>query len=356
MNQSMKIFSILLFILSAASLNISAQNAATNTIHSHCEQQLHEASLLMDEFPPQPGVLSAERKTALYLTDAVLHNPLLTRKTSVGTFLNERIGRVLADLSAPLTSGMTVYKIYNCGTIIKTPEITVAFDLNRCNKVGSNSAGTGVITLANMRKLVDECDILFISHSHEDHVDNAFIREFIKHGKPVIAPDDAATDIEGVTHVSPGLMQQQNFTAAGKTLATTIIPAHQSITGGYLKNNIYIVTTPDNYRICATGDLDSNGGEASLNESGMSDADYLSAVRNQIQPVDLLLPICWAGRPGLFFVTDVFRPSLCITYHENELGHGVQSRESLTLTEMNTAALTVPYVIMNWGEWYHYEK
>ena len=39
-----------------------------------------------------------------------------------------------------------------------------------------------------MDKLTDQCDLLFISHSHRDHADEVVAQMFLDKSKPVVAP------------------------------------------------------------------------------------------------------------------------------------------------------------------------
>jgi hypothetical protein len=48
------------------------------------------------------------------------------------------------------------------------------------------------------------------------------------------------------------------------------------------------------------------------------------------------------------------QPALVLTGHENELGHTIDHREPNWLTYERFAGSAAPFVVMTWGEFYHY--
>lgn len=78
-----------------------------------------------------------------------------------------------------------------------------------------------------VRRLVDHCDILFLTHNHSDHVDKAVVNLFVEAGKPVVAPVNVLKNHEKVIHTRSEEIVDKNFTAAnGVELQTTILPGH----------------------------------------------------------------------------------------------------------------------------------
>ena len=63
--------------------------------------------------------------------------------------------------------GMMIWKLYNHGFVVRTSSVTIGFDL-----VSGKSTHVEGFSIedAVMKKLIDQCDVLFISHRHSDHV------------------------------------------------------------------------------------------------------------------------------------------------------------------------------------------
>ncbi|MCX6633115.1 MAG: hypothetical protein NTW28_36430, partial [Candidatus Solibacter sp.] len=84
-----------------------------------------------------------------------------------------------------------------------------------------------------------------------------------------------------------------------------------------------------------------------------SDFDWIAQIGRDHR-VDVLLPNCWT--------TDIQRvargvdPQLILTGHENEMGHTVDHREDYTQTYNHLFGSRYPFLVMAWGESYHYRK
>ena len=76
--------------------------------------------------PPSTQV-SLEREVAFLMLDAVLHEPDPIHNPAVLDFLARRTQQVIEDLDKPLKDkkSLRVYKIYNCGLIFRTRDVTV---------------------------------------------------------------------------------------------------------------------------------------------------------------------------------------------------------------------------------------
>jgi hypothetical protein len=137
------------------------------------------------QYPPQypePG----ERYLALFLLDAVLHDVYAAYRPPVQKFFHSRMESVIQQIeNAQVDEGAMIWKLYNMGFIVRTKTVTFAFDLVR----GSSSRVEGFGLPNNiMKRFVDQCDALFISHRHQDHLDKWVAQNFIDSGKPVISP------------------------------------------------------------------------------------------------------------------------------------------------------------------------
>lgn len=68
--------------------------------------------------------------------------------------------------------------------------------------------------------------------------------------------------------------------------------------------------------------------------------------------VDVLFPNCWT--PDIQRMIRGFKPKLVMTGHENEMGHTIDHRESNWLTYTRTKGSISPFILLTWGESYHY--
>lgn len=307
-------------------------------INAQTELTFELVNRILDEEPPTTEPPSSARKAALYLIDQVLHDTRLDGSPIVSTFLDERMKIVLDDLKTPLTNGVKTYKLYNDGWIIRTPAVTIGWDIYRGRPIKDGSRRLMSDSIATT--LADACDILLLTHNHGDHVDPFIVEQFTSKGKPVIAPDEILPDNPGITHTRKEEIWIEDFTAAkGAQLKATIIPGHQD----HLQNNIYVVTTPDGYTVCSTGD-----------QWLKSDLDMILNLQGKIPPVDIFLPICWAARfPEM---CESFGAKIVLTGHENELGHHtIDHREAYWLSLNKLEDLKLPNCVMTWGEALHYE-
>ena len=107
-----------------------------------------------------------------------------------------------------------------------------------------------------------------------------------------------------------------------------------------MSNNVTLVRSPEGLIFCHTGD-----------QSNEDDFSWIDKVGDQYE-VDVLIPNCWT--------TDIsraargFDPELIITGHENELGHSIDHREPFWLTYDRLSRTSYPFLVMTWGESYHY--
>lgn len=288
----------------------------------------------LDAYPPSTKH-PLERRQALYLFDAVIHETPNDTSAALHDFAASRVNKVIADLNRPMKRGMRVYKIYNDGFIVRTKSTMVAFDL--CGKCGSNK----IVPDSLMRSLVDKCEALFITHNHSDHADRDVVKMFIDSGTPVYAIDEFWADNAAINHIRHEVPFDTILATTRHNLKVKIFPGHQD----ELQNNIYVVTMPEGYTVAHTGD-----------EWEDNQMDWIPTVSTQLpKQLDVLIVDCWAYKLNEFIKG--FNPKVVVTGHENELGHTIDHREAFWLTyyKMETLAIPTPYVIMSWGEWYDYK-
>ena len=290
----------------------------------------------LDAFPPVVGA-PIERKLALYNLDALLHDTRNDNSEAFCDFVNSRLTKLLADLDKPLKRGVRVYKIYNEAFVVRTKSVTIAFDISRCRCRGHKDP---IIPTELAQKIVAKCDVMFLTHKHGDHVDSYIADLFIAAGKPVVATPNILVDKEGVTHRRiDGEVEKFDLTLLnGKKLKVNIFPGFQ----GKLLNNVYVVTTPENYTVCHTGDM-----------SGKSNFKWLANVKDKAPKIDALIVNCWTGR--IDKVIPYFDPRYVITGHENEMGHSIDHREAFWFSFAKLANVPYDYVITAWGEWFSFK-
>lgn len=128
---------------------------------------------------PEPVI----RRQALLMLDEPLHVLSAPIEPCLNAFLNRRIARAVDEIETEaVTSGMTIWKLYNHGFVIKTPDVTIGFDLHR-GPFESFQIEAGLFD-----RLLQTVRALFISHDHSDHADADAIPRMIDLGRPVVVP------------------------------------------------------------------------------------------------------------------------------------------------------------------------
>ncbi len=294
----------------------------------------------------------AERRLALYLLDGVLHDVHAPQRLPVQAFFHDRIRRAIEQIeNVRVEDGAMIWKLYNHGFVVRTATVTFAFDLVRARL---RQAKEFALSDKLMKRLVEQCDALFISHRHGDHADEWVAQTFLEQNKPVVAPPEVWEDKSihaRMTHLNreAKTVHVLPIQSGRRELRVVIYPGHQ---GASIENNVSLVFSPEGMSFCQTGDQ-SNG----------SDFNWIDSVGSNHR-VDVLLPNCW--------ITDIVRtvrsfdPEMVITGHENEMGHAIDHREPYWLTYQRkvgsdrfggsrSIGYDVPLLVMIWGEAYHYK-
>ncbi len=276
--------------------------------------------------PPQQGN-SLTRELALCNLDLLLHDTNNDNSAALLSFLDSRMHKVIEDLEYEKPQKIKIYKLYNDGFIIHTPSTTVAIDIVRgtCN-------GRSLIPDSLMQQIVSFCDILFITHNHEDHADAIVAKMFIQANKPVIGPSNLWPDNSNILHwrIEDGPLNKQI-----NGLNIKIFPGHQDD----LLNNIYLISTKEGKNFIHIGDQ--------YNENDM---EWIKNLRHTVPQPDYLIINCWAYQ--LPTLVGELNPKCVITGHENEMGHTIDHREAFWLTFQKMKNIRQPYVVMGWGEWF----
>ena len=313
---------------------------------------LEQVDRVLKKYPPQHPEPEA-RTLGLYLLDAVLHDKYAAFRKPVQQFYRSRMESVLYEIeNTTVQEGAMIWKLYNMGFIVRTKSVTIAFDLVRGDSSGSENFGLGDKI---MQRFINQCDVLFISHHHRDHVDEWVTRSFVRAGKPVVAPSQVW---EGepvhklITHLKREAHTVQNLPVQNGEieLKVVIYPGHQMRSHD---NNVPLIYTPEGITVSHMGDQ--------INEGDfMPDYEWIDQVAKH-HDVDILLPNNWTN--DIYRIVQGFEPELVIPGHENEMGHTFDDRVpfwgdeeylGLEYTKLKRSKYLV--VVMTWGESYYYKS
>jgi L-ascorbate metabolism protein UlaG (beta-lactamase superfamily) len=338
-----KVFFMAVVSLAFCSM-LTSQLSAQEKLHywGDSEQYLQEQAALVFAqayrvFAAHPPGINQcdEREFALLSLDVLLHDTRLDKGTAFMSYMNSIISNLLSELQNAKPTGKEIrfFRFYNHGFIVKTPTVTIGIDLVR----GGN-AENPFIDATLMQSIVEQCDILFITHAHGDHADISVAKMFCEQGKNVIAPVEIWKDMPPQFRVLRGadvVRETIRLSAKNTPFTVGVYPGQQ----GNLPNNVYIITLPEGQTIVHTGDQDYT--------------DDLAAKVGAFS-IDVLLVQCWM-MPMEKFVSGI-QPALVITGHENEMGHTIDHREAWWLTFRRLSGIKAPYVVMAWGESYNFVK
>lgn len=309
------------------------------SLNQQAEVMLSKADEVLTSFPPQiPEPL--ERTLALYLLDCIFHDVYAPLRPPVQEFLQNRV-EVMADQmeSTEVEEGAIFWKLYSHSFIVRTKSVTIAFDLIRPSVRFDTFYRD---QRAAIGRIIDQCDVLFISHWHPDHADDWVAQAFLQQGKPVVAPPDVWKDkpfYSTLSHLDRDAYKKQVLPLQNgkQSLEATIYPGHQ---GDYL-NNVSVVYTPEGY--CFSHNGDQNAGQAA------EDTLWLFDIKNQHQ-IDVLM---YNAYMSIHWIRG-FDPDLVLSAHENELGHGIHSRHGFWKMHKRSELIANPLLVMSWGESFHY--
>ncbi|MEJ2196194.1 MAG: T9SS type A sorting domain-containing protein [Ignavibacteriaceae bacterium] len=278
--------------------------------------------------PPYNGDPVLREQTILDL-DNILKNDSSRTSSEVINFYNLMMEKVNTEINQPITSGISIWMMYNHGFIVKTPQLVFAFDLI--------NGYEGWQTLLP-DELINEIKVLFISHVHLDHFSLSIAEAVMANGGYVVVPYEFG--FRGNTPMAAGdslLILGLNIKAYDGLHSTP--------------GRIYYVSTSSGIRIMHTGDnqtsetlpntdcLDVLLLNAWVNESGQS-----SAVVGMRNSINKLTPIVMV--PG----------------HIQELFHDYTPGSSSSRVpyewafEVDDIQLPSLVQVMAWGEQYLYPE
>lgn len=336
-------------------------------LNRQAEALLAQVNDTLNKMPPQLPE-PPERRLALLLLDAVLHDVHSPNRLAVQSFHRARIERAVEEMKhTRVGEGAVLWKLYNHGFVVRTPTVTLAFDLYRGPtgfRVDGPEKGQTLVSCPAFplreelaSRLAQQCDVLFVSHQHADHADEWIAKAFLRQGKPVVAPPDVfgGTAIQGqITHLKreAHALQRLPIQKGTRELRVIVYPGQQYQRRG-TPNNVVLVFTPEGMSFAHNGDQ--------INDpypEYQEDYKWIDKVR-EYHRVDVLMTNCWLN--DIYRFTRGFNPRLVIPGHENELGHPMFDRvpywrdeEHLQLTYPRLLASDYPVLVMTWGESYHY--
>lgn len=281
------------------------------------------------------------RKMALIMIDNVLHEEKAQHRSAVQEFYRKRIENAIIEIgTVKVNSGAMIWKLYNHTFIVKTPTITIGFDIQRGIPGNENFA----FSKEMINRLIDHVDVLFITHYHGDHADNWVASRFIEQNKPVISPPGLWEQMplyNSIIHPERTIdkIQEINLPLKKIKLQTVVCPGHQ---GSNILNNVYLVYSPEGNCFAHTGDQSFN-----------DDLNWIDKIGDQYS-IDVLMINSWSYYPE-YRLARGFRPRLIIPGHENELNHTIDHREPywLNYTRLGNDP-SWPWIQMAPGEKYHY--
>ncbi len=326
-----------------------------------------------------------ERRLALWMLDAVMHDVYAPSRKPVQDFFHQRIARVADELETiTVKEGARIWMLYNIGYIVRTASVTIAFDLHRGTRgyrIDDPVKGRYIaacpgfpVSQPIMDRIISQCDVLFISHRHADHTDpditssgadpygrtisSAISAAFIDLGKIVVAPPDiweGGPLHDQITHLKREAHTVQKLAVKNGALELDVVvyPGQQYQGGFGVPNNVVIVYTPENISFSHNGDQ--------INDpypEYQKDYKWIDKVRDY-HDVDVLFTNCWMNDIHRF--VKGFDPKLVIPGHQNELGHSIFDRVPYwpDLKDSERAyekirAEGYPILELAWGESYHY--
>ena len=300
-------------------------------------------SLVNEELIANPPSLQENmaRKMALVMIDNVLHEEKAQHRPAVQAFYRERIENAIREIGTlQVESGAVIWKLYNHTFIVKTPSVTIGFDIQR----GIPGNESFAFSKDLIKSLIDVTDVLFVTHYHGDHADDWVAGTFIEQNKPVITPPGLWEKLpvyKSVLHPERTVdkLQTVNLPLKKKDLKVVVCPGHQ---GNNILNNVYLVYSPEGMCFAHTGD-----------QSNTEDLNWIDTIGDRYK-IDVIMINSWSYYPGMRLAKG-FRPRLIIPGHENELNHTIDHREPYWLNYVRLGDdPSFPWVQMATGERFHY--
>ncbi|MCK4245068.1 MAG: MBL fold metallo-hydrolase, partial [Candidatus Omnitrophica bacterium] len=311
-----------------------------------------------------------KRREILKTLDEFLKIPNSEKDEDVIGYYRKMIDHALDRIEREeVKIGLTIWKLYSSGFIIKTPKTTFALDL--CEGPNKDIYGKENVpfsfTLQQREKIAKLVDYSFHTHHHYDHISYQMVKELWGQKKKIIVtqqnkdcwkkepfaedltvPNDKALfkrgDLKarvyhGWQHMNPETDDETRF-------------YHFLSEPFEVQCNAYLITTDNNISILVKGDI-FDGDEFSL---------YLKELKKSGAKIDLYLSsTCTARGKDIIKETERLFDPFFIPAHEWEFTHrkpdeeGAATQSYSELCSMfGKSALRGKATVLSWGERLHY--
>jgi len=302
---------------------VETENTILQTSDTNYSLDLQLEQIKADLISNPPGTNPILREETILTLDSILTNTEVSKSQAVENFYNSMIEKMEIELQDTVVSGNNIWMMYNHGFIVKTPQITMAFDLL--------DGITGYWSTLLSTELISSIDVLFITHSHLDHYDHSIRSAIIANGGTVIVPSEIS--VSGDVPMTAG----DTITLSGLQ-----IKAHFGLHS--VPSRIYEVITPGGYKFLHTGD------------------NQTSTTLPDVSDLDVLLLNAWVNESGtassvigMRNCLDKLEPSLMIPGHIQELYHAPDNRARYAWAyEVDDVPIPSDIMVMAWGEKYHF--
>ncbi len=297
-------------------------------IPSESSAQIYSFSEIKEIFlqeRPQTGKLTIREDCFGSIDDLIIgtYPPLHPETKWFFRFMLEKA--ILEIRNENLIEGATIWQIYNHGFVVKTPSITMGFDLYHYYQFYSNK---------NFLELANLLDIYFISHEHGDHYSQDLINAMTHLNKPVVGPAEFS------------LVPIKMNAGESKVIAGLNVTAHDGLHSVPVRQ--FEITTSEGLKFLHTGD------------------NQTSQTLPLVTGIDVLMLNCWINESGavswiegIRIAIDKIKPQVTLPGHMMELGHlggtypPVPYRDPIA---SDNGSLASEYYILGWGERYHYNN
>lgn len=257
------------------------------------------------------------REEAIMKFDAYLSVETSRDSSSLFEFYTAMMDKVSEEIEEEVHDGIRIWMMYNHGFIIKTPTRTIAFDLIDGYYGWQSYKGYEL-----PENIVNNIDVLFISHEHKDHTDESLIKNVkLNAGLVINSLEQSTIQVNGL-----------------------LVKIHQGLHS--VETRIFEVITPSGYKIIHTGD------------------NQTSETLPIVDDVDVLLVNAWVNESGTTYSTQGMKnciyklePALMIPGHIQELYHDADSRAKYKWPfYMDDGSLPCHLQVMTWGEYIDYVR